>query len=202
MERSQEASQDSVQNSPRLIVHGEEEKSWFRKVKDKFLPGVKISLIIALLCYFALFVIGIWGIHRCPAEDMIPFFVIVTGAIGLVNKTLSILKETVLKTTDKIHLWESSTYTVELVFLILGSYWVFKEYKPNFINPNDKNYCNKTVYMSAFIYLAVLYALLGIIVISFFCFLGCIFFVKKTEDANNEDPESPTRPMQPQNGSP
>ncbi|XP_060518167.1 transmembrane protein 272-like [Cylas formicarius] len=162
-------------------------KTGLAKIKEKFLPGVRITLLISLIFYIAMFVIGIIGVHNCPVNENIPLFLIATGGIGLFSKSVSFIREKLMPHFT-IQFVESSLYTAETVFLIFGSYWVFKVYKPSFYEGSSR-YCQKTVYMFAFIYLAVLYALLLAILLGFFCFLGCIFFVKRTE-SDNRDPEA------------
>ncbi|ENN77169.1 hypothetical protein D910_10445 [Dendroctonus ponderosae] len=186
---------DPANSSPPLISEAgspeghEQQKSWAQQLKKRVLPGVRITLLISLIFYIAMFAIGIWGVHRCPVEENIPFFLIVAGGIGLFSKIMSVIREAI-STSFPIQYVESSLYTVELVFIFFGSFWVFKEYKPSFSPSDQDRYCNKTVYLFAFSFLVVLYAILATMVICFFCFLACIFFVKETE-RDHRDPESP-----------
>ncbi|XP_066254878.1 transmembrane protein 272-like [Euwallacea similis] len=179
---------------PQDVPAGHEEESWAQKVRTKCLPGVRITLLLSLIFYISMFGVGIWGIKKCPVEPNIPFFLIVIGGIGMLSKFVSAIE--ILRSHQPVKHVESSLYTIELVFMLLGSFWVFKEYKPNY-NPGMPDYCNKTVYMFAFVYLVVICAILGILMTSYCCFIGCFFFVARTRTPDI-DPEAPSRPLHPE----
>ncbi|XP_030757346.1 transmembrane protein 272-like [Sitophilus oryzae] len=191
MEQSQESErQRSGQHGPPIET---QEVTRYERVKNKCMPGVKITLLISLIFYIAAFAIGIWGINKCPAEENVPFFLIVLGGIGVISKTASIIRDKLLEIHPKAQFGESALYTVELVFILLGSFWVFKIYPPNYDQPLSHNYCNKTVYIIAFSYLVALYSVILFTIIGFACFLGCMFFVAST--SRQVDEESQTEPM-------
>lgn len=67
----------------------------------------------------------------------------VAGALGAITKLLS--------TCENGHLFNLSVALLLLAFgwHILGSYWVYKEYQPNYDASKGK-YCNRTTYLLAF----------------------------------------------------
>ncbi|XP_050309153.1 transmembrane protein 272-like [Anthonomus grandis grandis] len=184
-------------NQENLASYQNEDRTKMDRVKEKVKPGVRITLIISLIFALIMFIVGIYGVHKCRADENIPFFLIVIGGIGVISKACSMVRETVLREHAHVQYAESSLYTVELVFLLLGSYWVFKEYQPNYDDPSNSKYCNKTVYMFAFVYLIVMYAVIFLIATCFCCFLSCIFFVAGTAEPAEGDNESPSRPINP-----
>ncbi|KAF7286882.1 transmembrane protein 272-like [Rhynchophorus ferrugineus] len=176
----------------------EQNEAKLQRIKTKCLPGVKITLIISILLSLVSFIIGIWGTHKCPVEDNIPFFLIVIGGIGLLSKVLTYVREKLVKLNDKTQYIMSVLYTVEIVFLLNGSFWVFKVYKPSFDPTDDDKYCSKTVYMFAFAYLFILYGMVIVVICTFLCFLGCILCVVATSDdtdveAQNQSETQPIR---------
>ncbi|XP_066143423.1 transmembrane protein 272-like [Euwallacea fornicatus] len=176
---------------PQDVPARHEEENWVQKVKTKCLPGIRITLLLSLILYLSMFGVGIWGMKKCPAEANIPFFLIVIGGVGMLSKFVSSIEA--VRSREPVKHVESSLYTIELVFMLLGSFWVFKEYKPNY-NPGGSDYCNKTVYMFAFVYLVVICATLCVLMTSYCCFIGCFFFVART-GTTDVDPEAPSRPL-------
>ncbi|KAJ8970551.1 hypothetical protein NQ314_001167 [Rhamnusium bicolor] len=111
--------------------------------------------------------------------------------IGLFSKFLTIIREQIAPHLEVKYI-ETSLYSVEIVFFILGSFWVYKEYQPKYNPTAGDKYCEKTVYLFAFVYLTVLYAIAVAILSGFMCFLICIIFLKATDDDEPIDAESQT----------
>lgn len=167
-----------------------QEKPWPKKV----IISIKVALVLSVLYYIAMFSIGIWGVHRCPIDDNIPFFLIVIGGIGLWSKFVSLLRGALIFRGYPVQHVETSLYTIELVFMVFGSYWVFKIFEPNY-DESSLLYCNKTVYLFAFVYLIVHYSVLLLICVIFCCVITCACFIVKKEkkNANVESGNPPLR---------
>ncbi|XP_072378712.1 uncharacterized protein [Diabrotica undecimpunctata] len=149
------------------------QKARIAKIKQKILPGVKITLLLSLIIYLAMLIIGILGVHHCPVEENIPLFLIATGAIGLITKITTYMREQIMR-HFQVGYVESSLYTVEMVFLILGAYWVYKEYPPSYNQADGILYCQKTAYIFAFVYITIILAFIAIGVLSvLLCILLC-----------------------------
>ncbi|XP_018570206.1 uncharacterized protein LOC108910161 [Anoplophora glabripennis] len=161
------------------------------RLKEKLLPGTRIVLVTWLVIYVCLLGVGIYGVKKCPVEKYIPMYLVATGAIGLLSKLLNCYKDKILPFLDVSYIL-TCLYAVEIVLLIFGSYWVYKEYKPTYDPKDGAQYCDKTVYLVAFVYISILYAITAMVVSGFLCFLICIYFVKSTEPI--VDPEAPREP--------
>ncbi|CAG9829388.1 unnamed protein product [Diabrotica balteata] len=149
------------------------QKARIAKIKQKILPGVKITLLLSLIIYLAMLIIGILGVHHCPVEENIPLFLIATGAIGLITKITTYMREQIMR-HFQVGYVESSLYTVEMVFLILGAYWVYKEYPPKYDPSFGHAYCQKTAYMMAFVYITFILSFAFVMIAGFIFFLCCI----------------------------
>ncbi|KAJ8969186.1 hypothetical protein NQ317_010286 [Molorchus minor] len=161
--------------------------------------GIRITLLLAIAVYFALLVVGVWGIQKCPVQEYIPLFLIATGGVGLFSKFITFMRDHIALHIDVKYI-ETTFYSVETVFFILGSYWVYKEYQPKYDPSYGNHYCNKTVYMFAFVYLTALYAIAVAIVSGFACFLVCILFLKTVESGEeNVDAEAQTNTEEAEN---
>ncbi|KAJ8920597.1 hypothetical protein NQ315_004736 [Exocentrus adspersus] len=162
------------------------------RLKKKLLPGTRVIFVIWLIIYICLLGVGSYGVKKCPVEKYIPMYLIATGVIGLLSKLLNCYREKLLPILDVSYIL-TCLYAVEIVLLIFGSYWVYKEYQPKYDPKQGNLYCDKTVYLLAFVYITILYAVTLCIVAGFLSFLVCIYFVKATEEAVG-DPEAPREP--------
>lgn len=150
------------------------DKDVIRKLKARLLPGVRYTLLIWLLIYVAMFIVGVLSVKRCPADEDIPLFLCMTGFVGVASKIVTYLRDRIIP-YFKIKYMESALYSTELIFFILGTYWVFKAYKPSFDPADGSKYCQKTAFMFAFIYLASFYAIVAILLLLGVCFCCCMF---------------------------
>nr|XP_023029772.1 uncharacterized protein LOC111517746 [Leptinotarsa decemlineata] len=132
-----------------------------------------------------MFIVGILAVNKCPVQDNIPLYLIATGAIGLLSKLITTTREQIMRHV-KTGFVESALYTVEVVFLILGSYWVYKVYPPSYDPKDGAAYCQKTAYLFAFIYLTFFYAIVMCIFCGFMCFLCCICLLATAPDPDVE----------------
>ncbi|KAG5900585.1 hypothetical protein JTB14_017443 [Gonioctena quinquepunctata] len=168
---------------------GENADSWrlerIKKIKEKFLPGFKITLLLSLVFNLAMFIIGILAVNKCPVSDNIPLYLIATGVIGILSKIITYLREQIMR-HFKTSFIESALYTSELVFMILGSYWVYKVYPPSYDPADGRAYCQKTAYMFAFVYLTFFYAIIMCVLCGFICFLCCICCIGTAPDPDVE----------------
>lgn len=75
--------------------------------------------------------------------------------------------------------------------LLLGSFWVYKEFRPNF-DPTKGEYCDKTVYQTAFWALILYYILflaVVLVLLFFFCFIWITFIraaLQKRKESKKE----------------
>nr|XP_022916779.1 uncharacterized protein LOC111426478 isoform X1 [Onthophagus taurus] len=138
------------------------------KEKPKRIPSLNGSEILVYLVLAAMFVLGWYSLNSCSISRMIPIYLIVGGAVGLLIKAL-------LATTN-VYLFNImvSTIAFYVVWHVTGSYYVFKEYQPNY-DPTIGPYCDRIPYLLAFWVLIIQYALFGL----FLVLTSCEYLMKK-----------------------
>ncbi|XP_044268819.1 transmembrane protein 272-like isoform X2 [Tribolium madens] len=142
-----------------------EESEVLEKVKLKAPPGINASLVLLYAIFFFMFVIGWLNLNNCSVSRLIPIYLIVAGAL---TKSLS-------GTTDK-HLF-NVVIALALFYIVwhcLGTYWVYKEYQPNYEETVGEKYCNRTTFLLAFWILTIQHTILGFIIL----LSGCIMLMK------------------------
>lgn len=144
-----------------------------------------ISLALSQTIYIAMIAIGSWGIHKCPINENIPNFLIATGVIGLHSRTTHLIHLVTSKKYPLQYLVKLSSI-VEAIFIGVGAYWVFKAYKPDFNEADGNSYCNKTVYMFAFVYLTCIYAILIVVFSCCVCWLCCLRCLVSNENMDED----------------
>ncbi|XP_044268815.1 transmembrane protein 272-like [Tribolium madens] len=164
-------------------------KNSIKTLKEKFVPGLKVTLLISAALNFSMLVIGCLNVHKCPVNKDIPLFLIATGAIGLVAKFVSYIRERLSKHVQVLYI-ESALYSVETIFFFLGTYWVYKAFQPSYDPLDGKSYCNKTAYLFAFVYVTAFYAIIIATLAGFCCFICCALclFAIATRTGNPESP--------------
>jgi hypothetical protein len=94
-------------------------RSSIRKLRERLVPGVKYTLLISAAVNFAMLVVGCLNVHKCPVNKNIPLFLIATGAIGLVSKFVSYVRNRLSSHVQVVYI-ESALYSVETIFFFLG----------------------------------------------------------------------------------
>ncbi|KAK9509237.1 hypothetical protein O3M35_006592 [Rhynocoris fuscipes] len=127
--------------------------------------GCTIAIAVTLVIPLAMLVIGALYLSDCPANNNIPLYLLVGGLFGILKQILQLycrIKKGHNRSGAEEER-EEKTSTIQsllscfmFVWFILGSYWVYSTYKPNF-DPERGTYCNKTVYYFAFWQLTVVY---------------------------------------------
>ncbi|RZB40034.1 uncharacterized protein BDFB_004997 [Asbolus verrucosus] len=173
----QQQSDDNQKNSEPGV------KNSIKKLKNKFVPGFQYTLIIATGFNISMLVIGCLNVHKCPVNKNIPLFLIATGAIGIISKFTTYVRTRFSKHIQVVY-FETSLYSVESIFFFLGSYWVYKYYKPSYDPTDGDVYCNKTAYLLAFIYLTFLYSLLLVMIFGCCCAFCCLLCLGSGEDTS------------------
>ncbi|KAJ3632187.1 hypothetical protein MTP99_009207 [Tenebrio molitor] len=164
-------------------------RSSIRKLRERLVPGVKYTLLISAAVNFAMLVVGCLNVHKCPVNKNIPLFLIATGAIGLVSKFVSYVRNRLSSHVQVVYI-ESALYSVETIFFFLGTYWVYKEFQPSYDPINAKLYCNKTAYLFAFTYLTIFYGFIVALLLGFCCFICCLCLLFKINTMDVESQHS------------
>ncbi|XP_014278291.1 transmembrane protein 272 isoform X2 [Halyomorpha halys] len=130
--------------------------------------GCTIAIGITIFVPVAMFLIGLHYLNECPVNVFIPIYLLVGGFVGVLKQVLQILYRVkrARNRNDNEEEPRSSFQSVITCFMLswffLGSYWVYKEYKPNY-DPREGPYCNKTVYLFAFWQITIVYVTLSLL---------------------------------------
>lgn len=54
---------------------------------------------------------------------------------------------------------------------VSGSYWVYKEYQPNYSEQSGEKYCNRTTFLLAFWVLTLQHTVAGFIILLLSCYM-------------------------------
>ncbi|XP_065645029.1 transmembrane protein 272 isoform X2 [Hydra vulgaris] len=112
--------------------------SCLRLTVTLLLLGLPVSLIT----------IGALKINKCPIEPMIPIYLIISGATGILTVLL-----TFISTISKQRCWYGLVFLTSLFALcwfVAGNIWVFKNYK-------KRSYCDEKAYYLAFWFIVLTY---------------------------------------------
>ncbi|XP_014260493.1 uncharacterized protein LOC106673068 [Cimex lectularius] len=131
--------------------------------------GCTIAIGVTIVIPLAMFIIGSNYLYDCPVNSHIPLYLLIGGLIGLFKPVFHLFhrfKYGPQPRDDEAFAKNSSLQSLLncslMAWFILGSYWVYKEYQPNYERSSGERYCNKTVYLFAFWQITFVYILLGI----------------------------------------
>ncbi|XP_066591305.1 transmembrane protein 272-like [Prorops nasuta] len=139
--------------------------------------GFTIVLGLFAIIPISMIIIGGLYINDCPLGSNIPIYLIVGGGFAIFKHLLDCCTAMKLRLLERDTERTKKSRTQKLVeclmimWFILGSMWVYREYEPNY-NPALGKYCNKTLYLFAFWLITFTYICLGC-----FCVLPLIFSV-------------------------
>lgn len=93
--------------------------------------------------------------HECPVSKYIPVYLLIGGVMGIIKPllTLSLRVRTSQEDQAVERMRQVGTQSMLSWFIfawfVIGSYWVYREYEPNY-DPAKGKYCNKSLYKFAF----------------------------------------------------
>ncbi|XP_069035164.1 transmembrane protein 272-like [Lepisosteus oculatus] len=164
--------------------------------------------IFGLLAFLAvpltMALVGIKNLEDCPVQPMIPLYLLVGGVVGSLKVTLllyditkmrSLLSKSVVidDDDDDEYPWRLNAHKYYLhivlslflfIWFILGNYWVFSVYLPNFIPPfhRPSDYCEKSLYVFAVCVLGLSYTVLALLLLCTACLHVCSRCGARAED--------------------
>ena len=107
--------------------------------------------------------------NDCPAEDKIPIYLIVAGAVGVFRNLIS-LGQRAKQSDNQDEEEEKRKRPVEsildcflFVWFICGNVWIYQNYRHVSFERGDTNYCNETLYHFAFWITTSTYILVGVL---------------------------------------
>merc|ERR1719376_151039 len=141
--------------------------------------GFGCGSVIVLSFSIAFIALGVNASDACPAEPMIPTFMIANGSVGIAILCLQVLpavighfmdlseegKNLLGKIVNVIHTFCS---IAQLVVLIMGSVYVYAA-NPTFDNPTAATYCEYGPYKFAYVMLTI-YWVLSALIVATVCF--------------------------------
>ena len=97
--------------------------------------------------------------NECPVENMIPIYLTVGGSAGLLSTFFACAveyREARISPKPLSFYWHVIKQLSRLVLLplfvwfIAGKVWIYKNYEPNYTDPESPYFCHKTLYLFAF----------------------------------------------------
>uniref|UniRef100_A0A1Y1MCG8 Uncharacterized protein n=1 Tax=Photinus pyralis TaxID=7054 RepID=A0A1Y1MCG8_PHOPY len=137
-------------------------------------PAVSTGLIVFLILNIVMFCVGVATTKDCPIKPIIPIYLAVAGALGIVTKILPIVNMKFFNNT-LIERVVYALFIIEFIWMILGSVWIYSIYEPPYKPITDQPHCNKTAYLLAFWLLTLHYIFLLLSILIPCCVLCCIF---------------------------
>ena len=117
----------------------------------------------------------------CRVENMIPIYLIVGGSAGLLSIFCACAVESVEYREARSPSQSVSPYwhvikhlsrlLLPLLFawFIAGNVWIYKNYEPNYTDPESPYFCHKTLYLFAFWVITSYYIFFGVVLV-----IGCV----------------------------
>ncbi|XP_018570207.1 uncharacterized protein LOC108910163 isoform X1 [Anoplophora glabripennis] len=154
---------EKLENERKLKAESNNEP--LEKAKEKRTPGINASLVLLYAVFFTMFTTGIVNIMNCPVCIFIPLYLIAAGALGALAKFLS-------RSTNK-YLFNTAVILVVFDVILHGvaTYFVYKNYQPEYNSASGDKYCNRTTYLLAFWILTFQYTLLGLFILLSGCYM-------------------------------
>ncbi|XP_063403552.1 transmembrane protein 272-like [Mytilus trossulus] len=131
-----------------------------------------ICLGIFLLIPIAMIAVGATYLHDCPAEKMIPIYLIVAGVFTIITNILTIIRGEVNNRKEGEEEKQSGPGPEHLIicflfaWFIAGNVWVYRTYDDwQSSNSILDNYCNPTLYYFSFWIISSIYVVLGVLTV-------------------------------------
>uniref|UniRef100_A0A8C9DFQ5 Transmembrane protein 272 n=1 Tax=Prolemur simus TaxID=1328070 RepID=A0A8C9DFQ5_PROSS len=148
---------------------------------------------------------GMKFLEDCPIQPLIPLYLLVGGIIGTLKVSLLLYDSTRMRRLlskavviddddDDEYPWRRNVHKYYLhlilslflfLWFILGNYWVFSVYLPDFIPPfqHPQGYCDKTLYLFAVGVLALSHTVLALLILG----SACVYVCSRGRFAADED---------------
>ncbi|KAL4230548.1 hypothetical protein ACF0H5_010929 [Mactra antiquata] len=135
--------------------------------------GCTIMLAVIMAVPVAMIVIGALHKDACPAERMIPIYLIVGGSFGILKNLSSLIQRCKNKNEEdgdeknaKTNPFDATLNCFLFAWFIAGNVWVYRTTDRS-LDPTASNYCDETLYLFAFWLITASYIMLG-------CVCSCI----------------------------
>lgn len=136
-------------------------------------PAIGTSLIVYLILNIIMFCVGVATTKDCPIKPIIPIYLAVAGALGIVTKILPIVNMKFFNNA-LVERFIYALFVIEFIWMILGSVWIYSIYEPPYAPFTDQPHCNKTAYLLAFWLLTLNYIFLLLLILIPCCAVCCM----------------------------
>lgn len=162
-------------------LQSESKPQFFKKILTIVMGtlGCTICLGIILAIPISMIVMGSLYFHDCPAEWLIPLYLVVAGSVGIIKNFSSLCqkvkndRENAEDDNVKTTKFDSMLNCFLLVWFIFGNVVIYRTYETYSTVPGQHNYCNPILYDYAFWLTTATYILLGTSCCCI-CFCGCL----------------------------
>ncbi|KFM78331.1 hypothetical protein X975_18212, partial [Stegodyphus mimosarum] len=128
--------------------------------------------------------IGSVFMYSCPAEIMIPVFLVVGGSAFLFSVVLLRKLSKLAKQSESDEICYKKSFLVALIgqlgWFVAGCYWIYGAYEPDYYNEDSSQYCHKTLYQFSFWLLNSIF-----LTFSLFAVLFSVYIVFGREQAHD-----------------
>uniref|UniRef100_H2ZX55 Uncharacterized protein n=1 Tax=Latimeria chalumnae TaxID=7897 RepID=H2ZX55_LATCH len=146
-------------------------------VSFRFLTLAFILLMSAIP--IASIAIGVVYLDSCPAQKLIPIYLIVSGSIFLFFLFASFIP--CGNEDEPSQTWTPSGVCCGILmlfqfcwFIAVGNVWIYSIYQPDYISTMSLRYCHRVLYLYAFWITTLVYILVGALILISLC-MGVIF---------------------------
>jgi len=149
---------------------------------------VTIGFVALSIVHIYLLVVGAVNINNCPAERLIPIYLIVAAVFSILRAILNWYYtwcHPKIKNRQALNAVDATDQTPKpspfsniinlflLIWLVCGAIWVFRTH-PQMEHADQPYYCDRLTYWTAYIYVIVCLALMALSLIIGCCMCSCI----------------------------
>lgn len=150
----------------------EEKKSFYSiRLELQFTAFVFLFFVLVVVIPLSMIVMGSIYLYNCPAQIMIPIFLIAGGASFLFSIVLLKKLNRVANNSEEDQSCYRKTFSFAIMFqlgwFIAGCYWIYGTYQPDYLNEGSSSYCHKTLYQYSFWFINAIFLSLSLFAILF-----------------------------------
>lgn len=150
----------------------EEKISYYKlRLELQFTAFVFLCFILVIVIPLSMIIVGSSHMYSCPAQFMIPIFLVVGGSAFLASIVLLRKLNRLSKESEEDEVCYKKFFLAAVLFhlgwFIAGCYWIYGAYEPNYVDETNSTYCHKTLYLYSFWFLNSIFLTLSLFAILF-----------------------------------
>lgn len=129
--------------------------------------------------------VGVYAIDECPAEPLIPFYLMISGGFSIFRTVWYFLELWIFRRQcgealyDYVDTGMCFLTALMTTLYLFGLYWVLHVTWPNLEDPEAFNYCDPAAYLVAFV------SVVGVLILAvFWCLCICVLAFQVVPVAN------------------